>query len=92
MFRVEITSADGHKCGIPIQVDDHPAETRPYVLNAIADALLIERDEIRAVLKDGTAAQLSAHLSKYNRDDLKPFRMRKDHPQRHPFFPDSVAP
>jgi hypothetical protein len=87
MFRVEVTSADGHKCGIPIQVDDHPAETRPYVLNAIADALLIDRNEIRVVLKVGTAAQLRAHLSKYERGDLKPFHMRQEHPQRHPFFP-----
>jgi hypothetical protein len=87
MFRVETTSADGQKCGIPIQVDDHPAETRPYVLNAIADALLIERDEIRSVLKDGTAAQLRAHLGRYKQDDLKPFRVRREHPQRLPFFP-----
>ena len=86
MFRVELTSADGHKCGIPIQVDDHPGETRPYVLNAIADALLIERDEIRAVLKDGTAEQLRQHLAKYDQAHLKPFRVRSDHPKRYRFF------
>ena len=86
MFRVEITSVDGQKCGIPIQVDDHPAETRPYVLNAIADALLIERDEIRAVLRDGTEEDLRAHLGRYTQDQLKPFRVRREHPQRHSFF------
>jgi hypothetical protein len=91
MFRVEITSADGHKCGIPIQVDDHPSETRPYVLKAIADALLIDSDEIRAVLKDGTEEQLRAHLSQYSQDELKPFRLRQEHPQRRAFFPAPVS-
>lgn len=91
MFRVEITSVDGKKCGIPIQVDDHPSETRPYVLNAIADALLIERDEVRSVLKTGTEEQLRTHLGQYTQDELKPFRVRREHPRRRAFFPASVA-
>jgi hypothetical protein len=78
MFRVEVTSSDGHKCGVPVQVDSHPAEQRPYALNAIADSLLIERDEIHRVLADGTQAELRAHLSQYTKNQLKPLHLRNE--------------
>ena len=60
---------------------------RPYALNAIADALLIERDEIRMVLENGDKVQLHAHLSQYTQEELKPLRVRRKHPERRPFFP-----
>ena len=69
-------SSDGHTCGVPVQVDDHPDETRPYALNQIADSLLIDRQEIEAVLASGTMAQLQAHLGGYTKDELKPIRIR----------------
>jgi hypothetical protein len=78
MFRVEVESADGHTCGIPVQVDNHPAEARPYVLNAIADALLIDRKEVHAVLERGTEAQLRTHLARYTKAQLKPLRLRNE--------------
>ena len=78
MFRLEVESSDGHKCGVPIQVDSHPAQARPYVLNAIADSLLIGRNEILRVLKEGTQAQLRAHLSKYTKVQLKPLHLRNE--------------
>lgn len=86
MFRMEVVSADGARCGVPIQVDSHPAQTRPYVLNAIADALLIRRDEIRRVLDEGTAGMLRRHLCRYTQAQLRPFQARTDHPERHSFF------
>lgn len=48
IFRVEVVSKDGERCGVPIQVDDHPGEPRPYVLNQIADTLRIERGKLAA--------------------------------------------
>jgi hypothetical protein len=86
MFRLEIESSDGHKCGIPVQVDSHPAQVRPYVLNQIADTLLIDRQEILAVLKDGTEAELRAHLSKYTKAQLKPLHLRSERAVCKQFF------
>lgn len=71
---------------MPIQVDDHPNQIRPYVLNQIADTLLIDRDEIRSVLEKGTEAQLRAHLEQYTKDQLKPLAIRNDNPERKPFL------
>jgi hypothetical protein len=86
MFRVEVTSSDGHKCGVPVQVDNHPAEQRPYALNAIADSLLVERNEIHRVLAEGTEDELLAHLSRYTKDQLKPLHMRSEQPVLLKFF------
>lgn len=87
MFRVEVTSSDGHKCGVPIQVDNHPAQQRPYALNAIADSLLIERDEIHRVLAEGTEDELRAHLSRYTKSQLKPLHLRNEQAACLKFFP-----
>ncbi len=88
MFRVEVVSSDGHQCGVPVQVDDHPAQLRPYALNAIADSLMIDRTEIRRVLTDGTEAELRAHLSKHTKEQLKPLRLRNEQASCSKFFPD----
>lgn len=78
MFRAEVVSSDGHTCGVPVQVDDHPNQARPYAINAIADSLLIDRAEIHQVLAEGTKEQLSAHLSKYTKGQLKPLHLRNE--------------
>lgn len=82
---MEVQSSDGHACGIPVQVDDHPTETRPYAINQIADSLLIDRSEILDVLESGTPEQLQRHLSRYTAEELKPLRMRQTHATRLPF-------
>jgi hypothetical protein len=87
MFRVEVTSSDGQKCGVPVQVDNHPDQARPYALNAIADSLLIDRKEIHRVLAEGTAEELRAHLSKYTKAQLKPLHLRNEQATCLRFFP-----
>lgn len=57
-YRLALTTADGHKHAISIQVDTHPKETRPYVLNQIADAFKVDRSEIQVVLHDWTPERL----------------------------------
>lgn len=86
MFRVEITSSDGHKCGVPVQVDDHPDQVRPYAVNAIADSLLIDRKEIHRVLQEGTETQLRAHLGRYTQAELKPLHLRNEQAKCLRFF------
>jgi hypothetical protein len=88
MFRVEVTSSDDHKCGVPVQVDSHPPQVRPYALNAIADSLLIDRQEIRRVLADGTPEELLAHLGKYTKAQLKPLHLRNEQATCLKFFAD----
>lgn len=88
MFRVEVTSSDGHRCGVPVQVDDHPTQVRPYALNAIADSLLIDREEIHRVLADGSLGELRAHLGKYTKAQLKPLHLRNEQATCLKFFPD----
>lgn len=78
MFRVEVTSSDGHKCGVPVQVDSNTDQARPYALNAIADSLLIDRKEIDRVLAEGTAEELRTHLSRYTKAQLKPLHLRNE--------------
>lgn len=86
MFRIVVASSDGHQCGVPLQIDSHPDQARPYQPNSIADTLLIDRSEIRAVLERGTEAQLRKHLERYTKDQLKPLSFRRDDPERYPFF------
>lgn len=88
MFRIRVISSDGHECGVPVQVDGHPAETRPYVLNAIADSLMIDRKEIERVLNEGTTNQLRKHLSRFTKAQLKPRPHRSEQAPFLPFFPD----
>lgn len=87
MFRVEVTSSDGHKCGVPIQVDSHPDQVRPYAINAIADSLLVDRQEIHEVLASGTSEQLRAHLARYTKEQLKPLHLRDEQATCLKFFP-----
>jgi hypothetical protein len=91
MFRVEAISSDGHKCGVPVQVDDHPDQVRPYALNAIADSLLIDRKEIHRVLAEGTEEELRAHLRKYTKAQLKPLHLRNEQAACQRFFPGEQA-
>lgn len=91
MFRIEVVSSDGHKCGVPVQVDDHPNETRPYAINAIADSLLIDREEIHQVLVEGTEDQLRAHLSTYTKNELKPLHLRNEQAICRKFFETDVV-
>lgn len=77
IFRVEVVSKDGERCGVPIQVDDHPGEPRPYVLNQIADTLRIKRDKLLEALETWTPEQLTRHLEGFTQEELKPVRLRR---------------
>lgn len=66
-------------------VDDHPGEARPYLMNQIADSLLIDRAEIQAVLATGTHKELLAHLTSYTQEELRPLRIRRGAVTAKPF-------
>lgn len=76
IFRVEVVSKDGKRCGVPIRVDDHPGEPRPYALNQIADSLCIERSKLLEMLETWTPEQLGQHLTGFTQEELKPVRLR----------------
>jgi hypothetical protein len=71
-----ITSKDGKRCGVTVQVDDHPGEPRPYVLNQIADSLRIDRRQIGDVLGTWSHEQLQEHLSHFTQQELRPVKLR----------------
>lgn len=76
-YRLAITTADGHKHGVSVQVDTHPADARPYALNQIADAFKVDRKSVVSVLQDWTPEQLKAHLEQFNKADLMPPTYRR---------------
>lgn len=61
---------------VTVQVDDHPRETRPYVLRDIADRLRVPRQQIAEVLGEWTADQLREHLESLPAAELKPPALR----------------
>ena len=74
-YRVRFTTADGH--AVSVQVDTHPTDTRPYVLNQIADVFKVERQNILSVLKDWSPEQLKTHLGQFSKADLMPPNYRR---------------
>lgn len=75
-YRVTVTSSDGHRCGVSVQVDTHPADARPYAVNQIADRWHVARDEILDVLEKWTPDQLIAHLEQFTKKDPMPPNFR----------------
>jgi hypothetical protein len=73
-YRVTVTSNDGHKCGVSVQVNTHTKEARPYQLNEIADRWHVNRTELTNVLNEWTSDQLKAHLSTFAKEALMPPR------------------
>jgi hypothetical protein len=71
-YRLPITTANGHKHAVSVQVDTHPTDARPYALNQIADAFKVDRPDILSVLNDWTPEQLKAHLEQFQKADLMP--------------------
>jgi hypothetical protein len=77
IFRIAAVSKDGKPCAVPIRVDDHPGEPRPYALNQIADSLYIERSKLLEILETWTPEQLRQHLAGFTQEELKPVRLRQ---------------
>jgi hypothetical protein len=76
-YRVVITTADGHRHGVSVQVDTHPNDTRPYALNQVADTWHVPRSDILSILEKWTPDQLVAHLSTFQKADLMPPNFRR---------------
>jgi hypothetical protein len=72
LFHISVTATDGRKAGVTVQVDDHPREAKPYVLNDVADRLRVDRDKIPDVLANWSSEQLVAHLQQFSSAELKP--------------------
>lgn len=71
-YRIEVLSADGHRCGVSVQVDTHRKEALPYAMNQIADRWHIQRTELRSVLESWSSEQLVEHLSRFTKQQLMP--------------------
>lgn len=71
LFRVEVTSADGHAHAVTIQVDTHRRVPSKAVFNDLADRLRMPRQQIDEILNDWTSERLREHLSSLTREQLR---------------------
>jgi hypothetical protein len=71
LFRVEVTSSDGQRHAVTVQVDTHPKVPSAAAMNDLADRLRIARDSIDDVLTDWTPDQLAAHLASLTKAELR---------------------
>ena len=76
-YRVDVQSADGHRCGISVQIDTHRKEALPYAFNQIADRWRVERAELRSILDSWSHEQLVKHLSQFTKAQLMPPTARR---------------
>ena len=70
-------SADGHDCGVSVQVDDHPREVRPYALGQIARVWHVSRKDLAHIFENWTPERLIEHLGQFTKADLMPPRARR---------------
>jgi hypothetical protein len=71
MFRLPVTSRDGTRYTVTLQVDTHRKCPSKAALNDLADRMRLPRAQIDTVLADWTAAQLLAHLGSLTIDELR---------------------
>lgn len=76
-FRIEVTSSDGVRCGVPVEVSTHRTHVTNGMLNNIADCWRIPHDEIEDVLENWTPEQLEEHLSQFTQEELRPPFLRR---------------
>jgi hypothetical protein len=71
MFRLPVTSRDGTRYAVTLQVDTHRKVPSKAALNDLADRLRLPRAQIDTVLADWTRAQLLDHLGSLTIDELR---------------------
>jgi hypothetical protein len=71
MFRVVVTSSDGQRVAVTVQVDTHRKVPSVAAMNDLADRLRIPRGSIDAVLADWTPERLIQHLSSMTKAELR---------------------
>lgn len=78
LFRLKVTTSDGKTATVTAQVDDHPGECRPYVLNDIRRRWRIpDGISTQTALKDWAPAQLKQHLEQFTQEQLRPPSYRR---------------
>jgi len=70
MFRVVVTSSDGQRVAVTVQVDTHRKVPSAAAMNDLADRLRIPRGSIDDVLADWTPERLTQHLSSMTKAEL----------------------
>jgi hypothetical protein len=75
-YRVEVTSVDGHVCGVSVQINTHAPEVRPYQMKEIAERWHVDRADLDDVLENWTPEQLRERLEAQTKKALMPARGR----------------
>lgn len=70
LFRVKVTSSDGHPVAVTVQVDTHRKRPSVAAINDVADRLRIAREDIDGALADWSAQQLRSHLASQTKAQL----------------------
>jgi hypothetical protein len=77
LYRIGVTSSDGHRCAVTVAVTHHRARPARANLNEIADGLRIPRAGLERVLRDWSEADLIAHLEQFTAEQLLPLSIRR---------------
>lgn len=71
LFRIVVTSCDGYRCALTVQVDTHRKVPSKAAINDVADRLRLPRDQVDVVLNEWTQEQLRDHLAGLTNDQLR---------------------
>jgi hypothetical protein len=71
LFRVVVTSRDGRRSAVTVQVDTHRKVPSKAAINDVADRLRVPRSQIDDVLDNWSAEQLAAHLASLTHEELR---------------------
>lgn len=76
-FRVKVKSSDGKPATAVVQIDVHPGDVRPYVLNYVADCWRLPREKLEEALANWAHDDLVRHLQQFTQEQLKSPALRK---------------
>jgi len=78
LYRLSVTTSDGHQATVTWQIDTHRVECRRYVLREVSHQLHVSSPAAALeVLTTWSKEQLLAHLGTFTKEQLRPPSMRR---------------
>jgi hypothetical protein len=77
LFKIPVTSADGTAESVTVMLDTGRKEQLESIIELIADALHVPRDQLEDVIDNWTPEKFKAHCANLPSAELKPPAMRR---------------